>query len=194
MKIMRKIYLSFYLFGVLLFFSSFFCNTVPREISDGQKVKAWETGTVRHIHLALNPLMEAVNFINAMNVPEKYGYGERGDGYDWYLNETVKKFFYSIPISVGWFTILFSILMIRQIWTQKILQSRVKYFVIAGSISMLIAVPLLTFDFYNHATTFQPYFYLGIGAYFIVFAYLLVSISLLGMILSKHRAEKKIPF
>lgn len=191
---MRKIYLSFYLFGVLLFFLSFFGNIVPRETFDGKEVRAWETGAVRHIHLALDPLMEAVNFINAMNVPEKYGYGGRGDGYEWYLNQTVKNFFYSIPVSIGWFTILFSVLLIRQAWTQKIKQSKVKYFLIAGSLFMLIAVPLLIFDFYNHAVTYQPYFHLGMGAYFIVFAYLLVSTTLLAVVLSKKEAEEKITF
>ena len=87
---MRKIYLSFYLLGVLLFFLSFFGNIIPREINDGKEVRVWETGQVRHLHLALDPLIETVNLINAVNVPDKYGAGERGDGYEWYLSQTVK--------------------------------------------------------------------------------------------------------
>ena len=50
---------------------------------------------------------------------------------------------------------------------------------------MLIAVPLLVFDFYNQANTYKPYFHLGIAAYLIVFSYLLIGISLISLTLSK---------
>jgi hypothetical protein len=52
---------------------------------------------------------------------------------------------------------------------------------------MLIAVPLLLFDFYNQATIYKPYFHLGIAAYLIAFSYLFVGISLFS--LTRNRKE-----
>lgn len=184
---MRTIHSVIYLSGVLLFFLSFFGNTFPIKMTDsnGSEVEIWETGKFRHSHLALDPLLEANELVNVINVPSRYGYGQNGDGYDDYLNQTVKRFFYSIPISVGWFTILLSILFVRQIWTQKTKHGKAQYLVIAGSVFTLIAVPLLVVEFYNRAITYESYFHLGAGAYLMVLAYLLVGIALLSTNLSE---------
>lgn len=186
---MRKLYLSIYLLGLLLFFSSIFGNVTPTEMTNnsvGREVKTWEPGILRHSHLALDPLLEAIELMNVINVPSKYGYGGNGDGYEWYLKQTIKRFFYSIPVCIGWITILVSILSIWQIWKQTINQSKLKCFVKVGSIFMLLAVPLLANDFYDHAITQERYFHLGMGAYFIVSAYLLIGIALLKLLEAKR--------
>lgn len=153
--------------------------------SDGSEVNVWETGKVRHLNLALDPFIEGLEIRNILYVPERCGYGQMGDGYEQCVKETVKRFFYSIPVFIGWFAIIISFFLIRKIWKQTINRSVVRYFLKIGSIFMLIAVPLLLFDFYNQATIYKPYFHLGIAAYLIVFSYLFVGVSLIGLTLSK---------
>ena len=153
--------------------------------SNGSEVKVWEPAPIRHLHLALDPFIEGLDVRNIFYVQDRCGYGQMGDGYEQCVKETVKRFFYSIPISIGWFAIIISIFLIRKIWKQPINRSVVRYFLKIGSILMLIAVPLLVFEFYNQATIYKPYFHLGIAAYLLVFAYLFIGISLIGLTLSK---------
>jgi hypothetical protein len=185
---MKKTLFSLYFLGLLLFFSSFFCNTTPSEMitSEGSEVKTWETGKTKHFRLAFEPLLTVANLLDAISDSSDFEDGLRGDGYQSYLTETVKKFFLSIPVSVGWFTILASILLIRQIRTQKTAKSKLRYFLKAGSLFMLAASPILAINFYNEATLYKPYFHLGTGAYLITAAYLLIGITLL----KSTKAEK----
>jgi hypothetical protein len=185
---MRKLYLSVYVLGILLFALSFFGKTVPVQMTDsnGSEVKVWETGRYKHLHLALDPLIEAVEIVNVINVPDRYGYGGKGDGYEYYRNQTIKRFFFSIPVSIGWFTIALSIFLIWKIWKQTINQSKIRHFIKIGSVFILISVPLLIFDFYKHSTTYNPHIHLEMAAYFIIFAYLFIGLSLLSFSINKN--------
>ncbi len=180
---MRKILFSLYLLGLLLFFSSFFGNTTPSEMTtaEGSEVKNWETGKTTHFRLAAYPLVSFAMFIDVILDSSDFEHGQKGDGYRDYLIVTAKRFFLSIPVSVGWFTILASILLIWHIRTQKITKSKLRYFLKAGSFFMPVASVILAINFYNEATLYNPYFHLGIGAYLIVAAYLLIGITLLKL-------------
>jgi hypothetical protein len=184
---MRKVFFSFYLFGLLFFFASFFANVTPSEMttSEGSEVENWETGKTAHFHLAINPLLAVANLLDVISHSSGYEHELKGDGYESYLIENIKRFFLSIPVSIGWFTIFASILLIWHIWTQKITKSKLRYFLKAGSVFMLLAAPILAIDFYGKATTYKPYFHLGTGAYFIVAAYLLIGTALLKLIKSE---------
>jgi hypothetical protein len=181
---MRKVFFSIYILGLLCFFASFLGNVTPSEMttSEGSEVENWETGKTAHFHLAINPLLAAANLLDVISHSSGYEYELKGDGYESYLIENIKRFFLSTPVSIGWFTIFASILLI---WTQKITKSKLRYFLKAGSLFMLLAAPILAIDFYGKATTYKPYFHLGTGAYFIVAAYLLIGIALLKLIKSE---------
>jgi hypothetical protein len=181
---MRKVFFSIYILGLLCFFASFFGNVTPSEMttSEGSEVENWETGKTAHFHLAINPLLASANLLDVISHSSGYEHELKGDGYESYLIESIKRFFLSIPVSIGWFTIFASILLI---WTQKITKSKLRYLLKAGSLFMLLAVPILAIDFYGKATTYKPYFHLGTGAYFIVATYLLIGIALLRLIKSE---------
>jgi hypothetical protein len=153
--------------------------------SIGREVEIWESAPLRHSHLVLDPLFEATELVNVINVPSKYSHEKDVYRYEDYLSQAIKRVFYSIPVSIGWLTIIISIFLIRKIWKQTINRKVIRYFLRTGSIFMLIAVPILAFDFYNHATTYKSYFHLGIAAYFIFFSYLFIGVSLISLTLSK---------
>lgn len=173
---------SIYFCGLIIFFTSFFSYTAPREMighSEGREVKTWESSLQSHLTLAFEPFGRAVDFVNATNNPSAYGSEERGDGYDYFVKELVYRFFYSVPSFIGWWTIWLSILLSYWLVRGK-LQNRVLNFLLTvGSFFMLIAVPLLAYEFYVDATVYKPYFHLGIGAYLIVGAYFLIGMSIL---------------
>ncbi len=185
---MRKIYLSIYLLGVLLFVLSFFGNTIPSQMtlgSDGSEVKVWEPALLRHAQIVLDPLFETNELANVIKYPSKYTDERDVYRYEDYLHQAVKKVVRSIPLSIGWLTIVISIFLIRKIWKQTIKRKATRYFLRTGSVFILLAVPILAFGFYQDATLYKPYFHLGTAAYLIVISYLLIGISLIGLTSSK---------
>jgi hypothetical protein len=177
--------LLLYLIGLMLFFASFFAPSVPVQMTSGEGRDAvrWESSTVTHIRLLAEPLRRVCDFVEALIDPSGYGYGQAGDEYESYVTETSYRFLYSIPASIGWLVIWASILLIRQLWHQSISHGPLQCIMTAGSIITLSAVPLLAIDFYKHATIYEGYFHLGVGAYLIVAAYLFTGIGILLMLL-----------
>ncbi len=182
---MKKLGLFLYLFGVALFVGSYFGKTIPTEMfsSEGREVKTWEKGASRHFILATEPLAEAVEIIDSINVPE---HGEFQNQFIW---ERIGKLLYSIPACVGWWTILFSLLLIYPFSKNFSRNKILKFSATTGGIFMLIAVPLLAFKFYRAATVYEPYFHLSAAAYLIGGAYLLIGTGIL--LLLKTNGERK---
>jgi hypothetical protein len=185
---MRKLYLSIYILGVLMFFLSFFGNTIPSQMTAGSKgseVEIWEPAPFRHVYLVLDPLLETYELVNVINLPSKYTHEKDVYRYEDYLNNAVKRVVCSIPASIGWLTIIISVFLIRKIWKQTIKRKATRYLLRAGSIFILLAVPILAFNFYKGATTREIYFHLGTAAYLIVFSYLFIGVSLICLTLNK---------
>ena len=167
-----------HLLGLILFIASFFVPAIPNEMtsSEGQAVKVWQPPVMTHLRLAFEPLARVIDFINAKQNPNKYGYDERGDAYDYFVYETVFRFFYSIPASLGWFIIWLSGLLLL-LKRHRIDSKRTLWRVASTTSALLLAaLALLSVDFYRSATTYEGHFHLGAGAYFILAAYLLVGI------------------
>ena len=150
-----------YLLGIISFGASFFASSTPQKMttSNGEEVEAWDSSFYTHLHLALEPLLRAVEYATAKNDPN-----DQGDGFEVGQRKTLGRAVYSLPVSCGWFVIVASVLVQ--------LRSR-----IAGGL-VLAVVPLLALDFYRAATVYKGHFHLGLGAYFILMAYLAVGVSL----------------
>ncbi len=185
---MSKIYFAIYILGLLMFFLSFLGDTTPHVMTDssGVKVETWYSGRVVHIQMVLDPLVEGIELFNVINLPSKYTNEFDVYTYEDYLTQAVTRFLRSIPISIGWFTIVLSIFFIWKLFTKEAKLGKFKYPVLIGCICLLISVPLLAYNFYYWATVYKPYFHLGASSYLIVFAYLFVGIALLRSCFSQH--------
>lgn len=175
------------LIGVIFFVASFFYPATANRMtsSAGEQVKEWLPPFNTHLRLALEPLERVARIVDASVNPGRYGIDERGDGYEYFIKDNIFRFFYSIPVSFGWFAVLFSILFVFILPDSRL---KKRSALIAGAFMTLIAVPLLAGDFYRHATTYKPYFHLGMSAYFIVLSYLLTGI---GFLLTFRAIDKK---
>jgi hypothetical protein len=185
---MSKIYFAIYILGILMFFLSFFGNTTPHSAKEGDRsvIGDWYSGDLAHIQMALDPLVEGIELFNVINLPSKYTNEFDVYTYKDYLTQAVLRLLRSIPISIGWFTIVLSIFFTWKLFTKEAKSGKFKYLVLIGGICLLISVPLLAYNFYYWATIWKPYFHLGASAYLIVFAYLFVGIALLQSYFSQH--------
>ena len=157
----------------------------------GKTVKTWKTGKTNHFNLALEPFGRSLEIINAIRVP-KYGYWQ-----DQYDEEQIKLLLFSIPACFGWWTIWLSAALWYPLSRGSLRNKTLTLLLKTGSIFMLIAVPLLCFDFYKSGISYfyesevdyGRYFHIGVGAYLIVASYLLTGIGVLFLI--KFNATQK---
>lgn len=185
---MRKVYFAIYVLGLLMFILSFFGNATPHSAKQGDPsvIEDWYSGRFAHIQMILDPLVEGIELFNVINLPSKYTNEKDVYRYEDYLTQAIVRLLRSIPISIGWFTIVLSIFFIRKLFRKELKPGKFKYLVFIGSICLLISVPLLTHNFYNWATIWKPYFHLGSSVYLIVLAYLFIGIALLQSCFSQH--------
>jgi len=152
--------------------------------SRGEGVEMWTPPLVMHLRLAMQPAISALNFFSAKRDPVSLG-----DGFEAERAESLRRALYSIPASCGWFAIVTSVLVVPSSWMRPIKRASLRRGVrIAGGI-LLVSVPLLARDFYRDATTYEGYYHLGAGAYFIVSAYALIGSSLLSRCVDSNIAE-----
>ena len=175
-----------HILGLLSFVGSFFAPASAQKMTSwhGEEVELWTPPAATHWLLALEPTIRVIDYCSAKKDPN-----DHGDGFEAGQAESIRRAFYSTPAAYGWFIIVASVLIVPWAWIRPITNALLRRCLrIAGWI-LLAAVPLLTLDFYRHATTYEGYFHLGLGAYLIVTAYLFIGSSLLLQFARAKKAE-----
>ena len=164
--------------GLACFFLSFFFPATPAQVSNPNydRVKVWASPLETHFNLALEPLGSAIDYFS--NDIKTYGGPDGLAQENFKLDQSRKlwRFFYSLPASVGWFSIWISLA--ASVYLRKGGKSAYiyRYFKWAGTVLLGTAL-LISLDFYQVATLWKGHFFLGLGAYFIVSAYALLGVS-----------------
>jgi hypothetical protein len=161
--------------GATILLVSYFYPVVPSQMTsaEGHTVKHWSEGCTVHPLMAVGPLLNILNAITA----GRECYDDHSDCYRWAKNKALKELLLSIPVSLGWFAIWF--------FPFLGIPYKNKLFVLSALVAILLSIPILSIDFYKHASTYQPYFHLGVGAYLIVIGFFFSSVGVfLGLISS----------
>lgn len=179
-----------YIFGILSFCLSFFVPATAQKMtsSQGERVEIWTSPIYTHLNLALGPVLRSLEYCTAKKDPMA-----QGDGFESGQAESLRRAYYSLPASCGWFVILASVLVVPWAWVRPITRTPLcRAQQIAGGL-LLLSVPLLVLGFYHDATVYEGYFHLGVGAYLIVLSYLFIGSTLLSQFVNAKFAEPGAP-
>ncbi|MEM7012528.1 MAG: hypothetical protein AAF585_13720 [Verrucomicrobiota bacterium] len=161
------------LIGIVCFVVSFVMPSIPQEMTDpiGSSVEKWENPIVTHLEVAFEPLIQVSKYRLAKSTMDT-----RGDGLRIAKRNAVVRILYSLPISIGWFTMVGSIVFFPILLkTNKAITVFCSRLLAAATIT---AAPLIAKDFFDSATVYRSQFHLGVGAYFFVFSYLSIPIAI----------------